>query len=271
MRYPYVCKADAEKKYNENGFSKVELPLDADFPDVKKSDIHFYRCNLKAGRVVRPELDKDRIVLLIFNGKNSYVKYGEDTFRVTEPAFFIPDFDRQAYTVGAIEDTEFIIGVFGMNEWDRSNYKKWHKHLPFFTLYTDAVQYDQACKKPGTRSWTILQGMQLGHISIGVVHAIGAGTDEKGHIQLHQWNYCLGNSDFTLDVEGNTEEQRAGDFSFIYAGKDHKLLAKPDKEVFYCWVEYYTTEDLTEYWKASIHNESVSEAYARIVANAKKS
>ena len=145
MRYPYVCKADAEKKYNENGFSKVELPLDADFPDVKKSDIHFYRCNLKAGRVVRPELDKDRIVLLIFNGKNSYVKYGEDTFRVTEPAFFIPDFDKQAYTVGAIEDTEFIIGVFGMNEWDRSNYKKWHKHLPFFTLYTDAVQYDQAC------------------------------------------------------------------------------------------------------------------------------
>lgn len=269
MAYPYVCKADVEKNYDEKGFSRIEMSLDADFEDIRRCNIKFYRCNLKAGCSVSPQLDPENIVLLIFNGKRSYVKYGSQVFHVTEPAFFIPDFDKQAYSVGAIEDTEFIMGVFGMNDWDKSNYMKWHKHLPYFTLYTDAVQYDQDCKMPGTRSWSILQGMQLGHVTVGVVHAIGAGTDEKGHPEVHQWNYCLGNSDFDLDVEGELEAQKSGDFSFIYAGRDHKLLAKPGKEVFYVWVEWYTTEDLTEYWLSSCRNETASEAYAKILAKQK--
>ena len=197
MQYPYVCKASAKKQYDKAGCSKIELPLDRDFPDIQQDDIHFYRCNLKAGAVIVPELEPDKIVLLIFNGKRAYINCGGEIFQVTEPAFFVPDFDKTAYMVGAVEDAEFIMGVFGMNDWDKNNFKKWHKHLPFFTRYTDAVMYDQDCKKPGTRSWSILQGMQLGHVTAGVVRAVGAGTDEKGHPEVHQWNYCLGESDFT--------------------------------------------------------------------------
>ena len=93
-----------------------------------------------------------------------------------------------------------------------------------------------------------------------MVKAIGEGTDEKGHGLLHQWNYCLGNSDFDLTVEEETEPQKPGDWSFIYAGKDHKLLAKPRKEVFYVWVEYFTDEDLQKYYLCQIHNGSLTEA-----------
>jgi len=266
MQYQHVSKAQANIKYSPDGTSMVELPLDAGFPEIKSCGIKFYRCNLRAGGVIWPRLEKDAIILLVFNGKRAYVRCGDETYHVKEPAFFVPDFDKAAYTVGAVEDAEFIMGVFPMNDWDKTNFAKWHKHLPFFRQYTDAVQYDQACKKSGTRSWSILQGMQLGHVTVGVVRAVGAGTDEKGHPEVHQWNYCLGDSDFVLDVEGETDEQRPSDFSFIYGGRDHKLLAKPDKEVFYVWIEYYTTEDLTEYWYASCHNETAGEAYARILA-----
>ena len=270
MAYPYVCKADVEKKYDGSGFSKIEMPLDADFEEIRRCDIKFYRCNLKAGCSVSPQLEEDKIVMLIFNGKRSYVHCGDEVFHVTEPSFFIPDFDKQSYRVGAVEDAEFIMGVFGMNEWDKEHYVRWHKHLPFFVPYTEAVQYDQDCKQPGTRSWTILQGMQLGHVTAGVVYGIGAGTDEKGHPEVHQWNYCLGDSDFDLDVEGESEKQGPGDFSFIYGGRDHKLLAAPEKEVFYVWIEWYTSDDLTEYWLSSCRNETPKEAYARILEKQNK-
>ena len=269
MQYQYVCKADVQKKYDANGVSVMELPLDADFPEIQRNNIHFYRYNLKAGATVHPPLYNDSIVLLIFNGKRAFVTCGCESYHVTEPAFFIPDFDKTAYTVGAAEDVEFIMGVFGMNAYDKSHYLKWHKTLPFFKLYSDGVEYDQVdCKKPGTRSWSILQGEQLGHVTIGVVRAVGSGTDEKGHPFVHQWNYILGNADFTLDVEGDTDEQRPGDFSFIYAGRDHKLLAKPDKEVFYVWVEFYTTESLDEFWYSYVHNETSKDAYSRYLEKA---
>ena len=73
MAYPYVCKADVEKKYDGSGFSKIEMPLDADFEEIRRCDIKFYRCNLKAGCSVSPQLEEDKIVMLIFNGKRSYV------------------------------------------------------------------------------------------------------------------------------------------------------------------------------------------------------
>lgn len=268
MQYKYVCKADAAKHYDAAGVSALELPLDADFPDVRANGIKFYRYSLKAGSYIYPALSRDKIVMLMFNGSRAFVSCGEKVYHVTEPAFFLPDFDKQPYLVGAVEDTEFILCEFGMNEEDWKSYRNWHRRLPFFKLYTDGVRYDQACKMPGTCSWSILQGVQIGHISVGVVRAIGAGTDELGHSEVHQWNYCLGNSDFTLDVEGETDEQRPGDFSFIYAGRDHKLLAKPDKEVFYVWVEFYTTESLDEFWYSYVHNETSKDAYSRYLEKA---
>lgn len=265
MSYKYVSKGSTELMYI-NGYAEAELPLEQEFPDLQKAGIHFYRCRMKAGATYSPQLEADKIVMLVFNGKAAYIRCGNEKFEVTEPAFFIPEFAASAYTIGALEDIEFIKGIFDMNAWDREQYRRWHKHLPFFTLYSSCTEYGQDCKLEGTRSWTVLQGLQLGHISAGVVRAVGAGTDEVGHPEVHQWNYCLGESDFTLDVEEETEAQEAGDFSFIYAGRDHKLLAKPGKEVFYVWIEYYTVDDLTEFFTASITNRSPKEAYKACLA-----
>ena len=77
---------------------------------------------------------------------------------------------------------------------------------------------------------------------------VGEGTVEKGHPKVHQWNYCLGDSDFHMSVgykaENNMEtvQHRAGDWSFIPAGADHDLVSDPGKEVYYIWFEHYTDE-----------------------------
>lgn len=110
----------------------------------------------KPGSYVYPALSRDKIVMLMFNGSRAFVSCGEKVYHVTEPAFFLPDFDKQPYLVGAVEDTEFILCEFGMNEEDWKSYRNWHRRLPFFKLYTDGVRYDQACKMPGTCSWSIL-------------------------------------------------------------------------------------------------------------------
>lgn len=256
MSYDYVAKYDASAlNFDQNGFSMVALHPGQDVGDVK-----FCRCALKAGSKVSLPLDAANIVLLVFNGKEGYVTTADELFRITEPAIFAPDFDRTPYTIHAVEDIEFITCVFGMNQWDRDFYKDWHLRFPFFSLYSDGVQFDQDCKLPGTKSWAIIQPFQIGHISIDVVQGIGGGTVEKGHRILHQWNYCLGNSDFELTVgEDDPIPQKPGDWSFIAAGRDHKLVAAPGKEVFYVSIEYFVDEDLQKYYLAQIFNGNIHE------------
>ena len=68
---------------------------------------------------------------------------------------------------------------------------------------------------------------------MGVVRAVGEGTDEKGHPAVHQWNYCLGDSDFDITVEGETTHTKAGDFNLNSSRSTfYSSIAQPGKEVF---------------------------------------
>ena len=135
---------------------------------------------------------------------------------------------------------EFIKSVVDMDDYDWEDYKSSHVRLPYFRPLSKCPRYDQDCKGPNTTSWHVLNPKQLGHVILGVVRAVGEGTDEKGHPAVHQWNYCLGNADFDLTVHGETTHTKAGDWSFIPAGPDHSLIAQPGKEVFYVWYEQFT-------------------------------
>ena len=256
MKFDNVSKmSDAVYKFDGNGFSKEEL-----LPGKGAADVKFYRCALKAGCKLSPALDPENIVILIFNGKQGYITTEEELFKITEPAFFAPDFDRSPYTVHAVEDIEFLMGVIGMNEWDKNFYAGWHLHFPMFSLYSDGVQFDQDSKLPGTSSWSVIQPFQIGHLALSFVRGIGGGTDGKGHSYLHQWNYSLGNSDFELTVGDNAPiPQKTGDFSFVQAGEDHKLIAAPGKEVFYASIELFVEEDLEKYYLMQIFNGSLNE------------
>lgn len=135
------------------------------------------------------------------------------------------------------------MAVVDMYPCDWEDFKESHLRLPYFRPLSKCVKYDQDCKGPHTTSWHVLNSKQLGHVILGVVRANGEGTIEKGHPSVHQWNYCLGDSDFDMTVDGETVHHVAGEWSFIPAGPDHSLVAQPGKEVFYVWFEQFTRKD----------------------------
>ncbi len=233
-----VRDTDMKRVFDEMGFAVCEL-----LPGTYDGGIRNYKCWLKEGCEKALALHAEDTVLLMFGKGKGYIESEKNMFRITEPSFYAPNFDREPYTIHALEDMEFIVSVIEMNEWDKQKYNECHVRMPFFMKYTDGAVYDQDCKGLHTTSWSILGREQIGRIMLGVVRAIGEGTIEKGHPKVEQWNYCLGNSDFTLKVgDGSVQPHRTGEWSYVPAGLDHALVAEPGKEVFYVWFEHFTRE-----------------------------
>ena len=188
-----VYNDDIKPAYDANGFYKEEL-----LAGTYDGGIRNYKCFLKAGCSVQPELHAKETVLLMFGKGKGYISSEKHLFNITEVAVYAANFDKEPYTITAIDDMEFIISVVEMNQWDWKVFNASHVRLPFFVLMSDCVIYDQDCKGPHTDSWWILSPQQLGRIMLGIVRANGEGTVEKGHPKVEQWNYCLGNADFNL-------------------------------------------------------------------------
>lgn len=239
MEKVYVVKnEDIHVEYDKNGFYMTELLC-----GTYAGGIRNYKCFLKAGCQVSPQLYREETVILMFGKGRGYVKSAGALHKITEVAFYAPDFDREPYVVHAYEDMEFVLSVVEMNRWDKELYEDCHIRLPYFTLISDAIIYDQDCKGPNTSSWWIFSPKQLGRIMLGVVRAVGEGTVEKGHDRVEQWNYCLGDSYFNMTVEdAPVVNHKAGEWSYIPAGFDHSLLAEPGKEIYYVWYEHYVRE-----------------------------
>lgn len=230
-----------EKAYGSDGTECVEL-----LPGTVEG-IQNYKYYLRAGARVTPPRYADKAVVLIFGKGRGYVAGTDGGFKIEELSFYAPDFENAEYYVYAVEDMEFIMCAADMNDYDRVRAGECRVHTPFFRTVRQCYGYDQSCKTAGTWSKSVLFGDfgRLGKLTIGVVHGGGSaegGTIEKGHGEVHQWNYCVGNSDFTLTVEDEKVHQKAGDWSFVPAGLDHSLCAEEGKEVYYVWVELYTSE-----------------------------
>ena len=235
----YVVKAeDMIPEYGADGFYMTEL-----LPGTYEGGVRNYKCFLKSGCDVSPELKHDETVIIMFGKGRGYVRSAKGIHNITELAFYVPDFDREEYTIHAYDDMEFVISIVEMNEWDRKLFNDCHIRLPYFTLYSNAIIYDQDCKDANISSWWILGPKQLGRIMVGVVKGNGGGTVEKGHSRVAQWNYCIGSSDFNMTVEDEPEvHHKGGDWSYVVAGYDHSLVSKPGKELFYVWYEHFIRE-----------------------------
>jgi hypothetical protein len=230
-----------ERKYGNDGVSMVEVLPEA------VAGMRSYKYYLKAGAKVSPERFADKAVVFIFGKGKGYVAGTDGGFKIDGLSFYAPDFMNSEYYIYAIEDLEFIMCVADMNDYDRLRAEDCRVHTPFFRTIEQCYAYDQNCKTEGTCSKSVLFGDcgRLGKLTIGVVHGSGSsdgGTIEKGHGEVHQWNYCVGDSDFILTVEDEKINQKSGDWSFVPAGLDHSLCAEEGKELYYVWVELYTGE-----------------------------
>ena len=230
-------KEDLVSEYDDSGFAKKEA-----LPGTYEGGIRNYKCFLKAGCQVEPEMYEDKLVLFFFGKGTGYITDQKGAYSIEELCFYVPEFNRTPYAVHATGDMEFMMCVVDMNQWDWKVYNASHVRLPFFRTVSKCIKYDQDCKGPHTTSWFVLTGQQLGRIMVGAVRAVGEGTAEKGHPAVEQWNYCVGDSDFELTVDGETRPHRSGEWSYVPAGLDHSLMAEPGKEVYYVWFEHFTKE-----------------------------
>ena len=79
----YVVKADeVEKQFDENGFSKTEL-----LPGVYDGGIRSFKCFLKAGCKVSPELYADKTVVIFFGQGLGELEDCDGVHKITELAF----------------------------------------------------------------------------------------------------------------------------------------------------------------------------------------
>ena len=150
----YVEKAAdiaARAQYDDNGFAKVEL-----LPGVYHGGIQSFKCFLKAGHKVSPELFADKSVVIFFGKGEGELTDCDGVHKITEVAFYVPFMDKEKYEIHAIEDMEFVYNVIEMNQWDRAAFDRWHIRLPYFRLHSECVQYIQDCKGPNTEARMIL-------------------------------------------------------------------------------------------------------------------
>ena len=219
----------------KDGFAETEM-----LPGVC-SDVRSYRCVLKAGYTVTPKTYSRAHQVLCLTSGEGYITTPKRAYNITELSFFIANFE-EGFTIHAATDLTYTKFVVDLTDHDMEEYQKGHVILPFFRKWTDGIEYYQDCKSEQVRSWNILVGGQLNRLLFGIVRSREGGTVEKGHPAVAQWNVILEDSDLILTINDESLDQKSGDFSYVPAGPDHSLVAKPGKHLNYIWFEHYVQE-----------------------------
>lgn len=242
MRATMVKDADIVRNYDAAGVFSTEL-----LPGVFDGPMRAYKYYLKPGSRVSPAQYADKAVVFVFGKGEGYIEGDDGGFVIDRLCFYAPNYDKSTYAICATTDLEFIMCVCDMDDYDFERAAECSAHLPFFRTIDQCYAYDQYCKTDNMVSRSVMFGDcgRLGKITIGYCRGKDAGTIEKGHREVHQFNYAIGEEcDFLLTVEGigkTVFRHTEGDWSFVTAGPDHTLVASPGKEVCYVWVEIYTS------------------------------
>jgi len=228
--------------------------------DTALEGIAFYRCTLKAGEAAAPKPDPEKLIVLLFNGSPAYVQAAGTLWTISEPSVFIPDFAPCAYTIQAVGDIEFVMGVFTMNQWDKTFFRDWNLHLPFFSKYSDGVRYNYMGRSRELGSWSLIQPFQLGHLSLSVISGRGGRAESKGNPLQNQWLYAVGDSQYRLSVNHGPETtETAGSFRFIPVNQPYCLQTAKERTSCYFQIEYFEEEDLQKHYLAQIFNGRMTE------------
>ena len=230
-----IARANEIQYRVENGYGETEV-LPGVYPLVRG-----FKCVLKAGHDVKPEVYADKTAIYCFTRGTGYITDGLKAYNIDELSFYIPDFSRE-FCIHAVSDMEIMKIVVDLLESDKAAYEDTHMVLPAFKRFSETEPYDQSCKGPKTRSWSVIHSGNLARVLMGIVCAEGEGTIEKGHPSVAQYNYALGGADFELTVDGETINTKEGDWSYVPAGLDHSLVSEKGKKVFYIWFEHMVAE-----------------------------
>lgn len=226
----------------ENGFGQAEM-----LAGTYTGGVRAFRCKLEAGHCVNPEIVPDTLqIFCLTEGKGAIITAGR-AYSIDEVSFFVAE-PGGAFTFHAATEMVYTMFVVEQKAGDLERYRKFHMKLPFFKGLSQCTEYCQDCKSPHSRSYSVIPTKRLCRVLMGVTESSAEGSSqpegcfEKGHPAVAQWNVTFGQTDMLLTVNGESADQRTGDFSYVPAGLDHSLQCKPGKQIHYIWFEHYVQE-----------------------------
>ncbi len=241
MAVAFVRKADSMPELKD-GFGQKEM-----LAGTYEGGVRAYRCVLKAGCSVCPEMLRDTLQIFCLTDGIGSVTTPERAFSVNEVSFFVPDPDSSC-AIHAATDMMYTMFVVEQKPADIERYRAFHMKLPFFRGLSQCTEYVQDCHSANCRSYSVIPTKRLCRVLMGVCEASAEGSTEpegcmeKGHPAVAQWNVLFGETDLLLTVDGESVSQQGGDFSYVKAGLDHSLQCMPGKTIHYIWFEHYVQE-----------------------------
>ncbi len=219
-----------------NGFGRTTM-----LPDVY-ADAVVNKCVLKAGQVWEAELYgfESKVQMFFFVTGKGYVCLPNQAFNITEPAVFVPYFDKEKFSVRAAEDTdlEFLQFVCRQTDFDKKMMNTIRTTLPRFKLMSECETYEEPFKGPGMKSPILIMHRLFGKFSMGAT--IGTGPNwvkEHAHSDLVQWYYLFPGSKIKYTAGDETVDMVGGDLSYITEGIPHGSITAEGEKCDYVWFE----------------------------------
>ena len=231
-------KKDANHVFDERGISRVPVLVGA------YDQAAFTRMLIKPGVSYTPELFSfdDRQQLFVFSSGKGYITTPREAFNIWETAVFVPDFDREVFTVHASSDSPESLEVLHitakMSDYDKKDMGCTHLTLPRFRGLSQCWTYEERFKGPGIKSLMLIEHRNLGRLSMGAVLGYGPSyVGEHIHNELEQWYYVLPGSSFTYTAEGEEHHMSSGDLSYTRRSSHHGCKVAEGEKFDYIWFE----------------------------------
>ena len=206
--------------------------------------VRISRCTVRAGADWTPELYPRPGVtqMLLFLNAGGYVTTPAQAFPITEHSLFVPEFDKEAFTVHAgAQALRCIQIVSQMNEEDCSQIKKSHMVFPRFRPFSQAWEHTMRpidAPDSNTRGFVLIENRKLGANNMGILRSDrpGASRVEESALEAYdQFIIGLEGADCTMFVRDEQAPFRQGDVAFIPKGAAFRFQCGPEGRIHHVW------------------------------------
>lgn len=202
------------------------------------------RCTVRAGADWTPELYPRPGVtqMLLFLNAGGYVTTPTQAFSITEPALFVPEFDKEPFTVHAGEHMLHCIQIISqMNAEDCNQIKKSHMVFPRFRPFSQAWEHTMRpidAPDSNTRAFVLIENRKLGANNMGILRSDRPGASYVEQTTLEafdQFVIALEGADCTMCVQEEEVHLRQGDVAFIPKGVPFRFRCGPEGRIHHVW------------------------------------
>lgn len=194
------------------------------------------------------KLEEHNQIFLIMDGEG-YIKTPRRVFNIDEQAVFVPEFDKEPFTIhcspSSKKPMKVLHVVSEIHPFDLDCLKNARMTLPRFRKLSEAWLYKEFNTAENVQQLTLLEHRNLGRLSMGAT--IDQGPTNVGthiHNELEQWYIVLPGSEFTYyaECEGVREEIHVteGEITFTPHGSYHGSWCEEGENYKYIWFELCT-------------------------------